>query len=106
MSLFEVPKDVARKLEKLQRNFLWDGKGEKKQLHLVIWEEVTNLKEKGARGFITLGIGTMLYFASGYGGLHWKRGLYGEKIWSLDTGRMTFVGGDRNIGLLGRVHRL
>ncbi|RVW12414.1 putative ribonuclease H protein [Vitis vinifera] len=40
MSLFRMPKSVARRLEKLQRNFLWGGANGGNKAHLIKWEVV------------------------------------------------------------------
>lgn len=40
MSLYEIPKVLKKKLEELQRNFIRNGKSDKRRLHLVNWEEV------------------------------------------------------------------
>ena len=50
MSLFRMPKLVARRLEKLQRDFLWGGCNGEKKVHLVNWEVVCVDKEKGGLG--------------------------------------------------------
>ncbi|RVW60625.1 putative ribonuclease H protein [Vitis vinifera] len=50
MSLFRMPKSVARRLEKLQRNFLWGGANGGNKAHLVKWEVVCADKEKGGLG--------------------------------------------------------
>ncbi|RVW91419.1 Phospholipid-transporting ATPase 3 [Vitis vinifera] len=42
-----MPKIVARRLEKLQRDFLWGGSNLEKKAHLVNWEVVCADKEKG-----------------------------------------------------------
>ena len=47
MSLFRMPKTVARRLEKLQRDFLWEGGNLEKKAHLVDWEVACADKEKG-----------------------------------------------------------
>ncbi|RVW26393.1 putative ribonuclease H protein [Vitis vinifera] len=47
MSLFRMPKSVARRLEKLQRDFLWRGANGGNKAHLVKWEVVCADKEKG-----------------------------------------------------------
>ena len=50
MPLFRMPKVVARKLEKLQRVFLWGRGNLEKKTHLVNWEVVCADKEKGGLG--------------------------------------------------------
>ncbi|RVW72687.1 putative ribonuclease H protein [Vitis vinifera] len=50
LSLFRMPKIVARRLEKLQRDFLWGGGNMKRKAHLVNWEMVCAGKEKGGLG--------------------------------------------------------
>ncbi|RVW28164.1 Calcium-transporting ATPase 10, plasma membrane-type [Vitis vinifera] len=43
-------KGVARRLEKLQRDFLWGGGSTERKAHLVSWEKVCVSKEKGGLG--------------------------------------------------------
>ena len=50
MSLFRMPKSVARRLEKLQRDFLWGMGNLERKAHLVKWEVVCGDKEKGRLG--------------------------------------------------------
>ncbi|RVW90342.1 putative ribonuclease H protein [Vitis vinifera] len=50
MSLFRMPNSVARRLEKLQRDFLWGGGNLERKAHLVKWEVVCGDKEKGGLG--------------------------------------------------------
>ncbi|RVW83722.1 Calcium-transporting ATPase 9, plasma membrane-type [Vitis vinifera] len=50
LSLFRMPKGVARRLEKLQRDFLWGGGSTERKAHLVSWEKVCVSKEKGGLG--------------------------------------------------------
>ena len=50
MSLFRMPNSVARRLEKLQRDFLWGGGNLEWKAHLVKWEVVCGDKEKGGLG--------------------------------------------------------
>ncbi|RVW83658.1 putative ribonuclease H protein [Vitis vinifera] len=50
LSLFRMPKIVARRLEKLQRDFLWGGGNMERKAHLVNWEMVCTGKEKKGLG--------------------------------------------------------
>ena len=45
-----MPKSVANKLEKLQRDFLWGGESLERKVHLINWEVVCTQKEKGGLG--------------------------------------------------------
>ena len=40
LSLFPIPKGVAHRLEKFQRDFLWCGMEEKPKYHLVNWLQI------------------------------------------------------------------
>ena len=50
MSLFRMPKIVVRRLEKVQRDFLWGGGNLERKAHLVNWEVVCADKDKGGLG--------------------------------------------------------
>ncbi|RVX00507.1 putative ribonuclease H protein [Vitis vinifera] len=50
MSLFRMPKSVANRLEKLQRDFLWGGGSLERKVHLIKWEVVCTQKKKGDLG--------------------------------------------------------
>ncbi|RVW79591.1 putative ribonuclease H protein [Vitis vinifera] len=47
MSIFRMPKVVAKRLEKVQRDFLWGGGNIEGKIHLVKWEVVCTDKDKG-----------------------------------------------------------
>ncbi|RVW43437.1 putative ribonuclease H protein [Vitis vinifera] len=47
MSLFRMPKAVARRLDKVQRDFLWGGGSEVKKAHLIKWEAICEAKSNG-----------------------------------------------------------
>ena len=49
MSPFKMPKKVVYKLDSIRRKFLWEGRGDKKRLHLVKWSQV--IKPKYTWGF-------------------------------------------------------
>ncbi|RVW70345.1 putative ribonuclease H protein [Vitis vinifera] len=50
MSIFRMPNVVARRLEKVQRDFLWGGGNMEGKIHLVKWEVVCTDKDKGGLG--------------------------------------------------------
>ncbi|WMV13963.1 hypothetical protein MTR67_007348 [Solanum verrucosum] len=45
---------VIKRLDRIRRNFLWQGNKEKKSFHLVKWEEVMTSKENGGLGIKNL----------------------------------------------------
>ena len=47
LSLFRIPSVVAKTLESLMRNFLWEGSGEAHKDHLIKWDLVSKSKETG-----------------------------------------------------------
>lgn len=47
LSLFKIPMRVASRIEKLMRDFLWEGCGEGKKDHLVKWEVVSRPRNLG-----------------------------------------------------------
>ena len=49
MSLFRIPKGV-KVLEKIQRDFLWEGSNLDRKIHLVNWGTVCSNKKKGGLG--------------------------------------------------------
>ena len=50
LSLFRMPKSVAKRLEKLQRDFLWGGGRMERKVHLIKWEVVCTHKVNGGLG--------------------------------------------------------
>ena len=57
MSLFKMPKVVIERLDRIRRDFLWDGQGDKKKLHLMKWSEVIKPKSSGGLGSLEKKIG-------------------------------------------------
>ena len=56
LSLFPLPMAVARRLEKLQRDFLRGGMGEKHKFHLVNWNQVCSPIKYGGLGIRKLSV--------------------------------------------------
>ena len=47
MSLFRIPKAISKRLEKVQRDFLWGGATLERRPHTVKWETVCLNRDKG-----------------------------------------------------------
>lgn len=56
MSMFKMPKTVVKRLEKIQRQFLWGDTSDKKKMHLVGCEKMTWSKQMGGLGIKRLQI--------------------------------------------------
>lgn len=54
LSLFVIPSSVRHKLERLERDFLWEGQGEIRKFHLVNWELVCSDVKGGGLGIKSL----------------------------------------------------
>jgi len=54
MSLIPIPVGVIKKLDRIRRNFLWQGNSEKKRFHLVKWESVVTGKKNDGLGIKNL----------------------------------------------------
>jgi hypothetical protein len=50
LSLFPIPADVAKCIEKIQRDFLWGGMNDKFKFHLVEWDKVCSPIDEGGLG--------------------------------------------------------
>jgi hypothetical protein len=69
LSLFPIPVGMANHLEKLQRDFLWGGIGNKFKFHLANWHRICSSKVLGG-----LGVRNMIKF---------NRALMGKWLWRL-----------------------
>ncbi|GKV26615.1 hypothetical protein SLEP1_g35880 [Rubroshorea leprosula] len=50
MSVYLIPKGILISIDKIHRNFLWGGEGEKKKINWVSWDKVCKQKENGGLG--------------------------------------------------------
>ncbi|RVX13534.1 Transposon TX1 uncharacterized 149 kDa protein [Vitis vinifera] len=50
LSIFRMPKSVAKRVEKTQRDFLWGGGNLEGKVHLIKWDAVCTEKHKGGLG--------------------------------------------------------
>lgn len=50
MSLFTLPASTRNRLEKLERDFLWEGNSEDRKYHLVKWDKVCDSMINGGLG--------------------------------------------------------
>ncbi|XP_059628959.1 uncharacterized protein LOC132271553 [Cornus florida] len=50
LSMFQIPCSVTDRIEKIQRDFLWGGRGEEFKYHLVRWEQVCKSMKLGGLG--------------------------------------------------------
>jgi len=53
--LFRILVGVAKRIEKIMRNLLWEGFGDGKKAHLISWDIVCRPRDKGG-----LGIGSVV----------------------------------------------
>ena len=74
-SLFVAPAGVIDTLEKIRRQFLWGGSGNKRKIAWVSWGKVVTSKEKGG-----LGLGSLKAF---------NISLIAKWWWALKTNKTT-----------------
>jgi hypothetical protein len=77
LSLFTIPISVVRRIEKLQRDFLWGGMGDEVKHHLVGWDKVCIPKEVGGLGVRSL----ILTNKALLGKWLWRFGMEGDHLW-------------------------
>jgi hypothetical protein len=78
MSIFLIPKTNKKRLDKLRRNFFWQGGQLKKKYHLIGWPKICKNKKKGGLGIKNLRKLSACY-ASG-GGCWKQNGLWQDIV--------------------------
>jgi ribonuclease HI/exonuclease III len=51
MSIFLLPKELCKEINKLMQKFWWGSKGDEKKIHWMSWERMGRSKSKGGMGF-------------------------------------------------------
>ena len=96
LSLFPIPASVAKRIEKIQRDFLWKGLGEEFKFYLVKWDTICSLISNGGLAVCNL----KLFNEALLGKWLWRYGLDREALWrrvvdgkysSLESGWSTVV---------------
>ncbi|XP_059630150.1 uncharacterized protein LOC132273143 [Cornus florida] len=77
ISLFQIPSSVAERIERLQHNFLWGGKGEEFKFHLVRWKQVCRPIRNGGLGLRRL----VLFNKALLGKWLWRFGMERHWLW-------------------------
>lgn len=95
MSLYRMPQTVVYSIERLQREFLWERSGQKKD-HLVRWEIVIQPKEQGRLGLGRIKEKNWHCWESGCGGFLRSKVAYGIPLFAvgmevMQTGGITII---------------
>jgi hypothetical protein len=78
LSLFPLQTSIARKLEHLQRDFLWDGPNGEPMFHLVNWKTICSSAPRGGLGVKNLMLFNKALPRNGFGDSCKRRILYGD----------------------------
>ncbi|KAF8390326.1 hypothetical protein HHK36_024851 [Tetracentron sinense] len=78
LSLITLPRSVAVTLTRLQRNFLWHGKGDKRKYHLVDWAQICKPLAAGGLNLAPLSVVNKALL----GKWVWRFGEERESLWN------------------------
>ena len=77
LSLFPIPVNVALRIDKIQRDFLWGGVGEGVKFHLVNWSQICQPFSFGGLGIRNLRV----FNEPLLGKWHWRFGTERTALW-------------------------
>ena len=77
LSLFPIPANVANRIERLQRNFLWGSFGDDPKIHLVKWATVCSPISLGGLGIRKI----RLFNEALLGKWLWRFGIEEDVLW-------------------------
>jgi hypothetical protein len=104
LSLFTISVSVAQSIEKLQRNFLWDGMGDGVKYHLVRWDQVCSpmdcggLDVKNLTLFNKALLGKWLWRFAVEESYLWRRVIAQNMGWNGAVGGLNLVGKFMGVG--------
>ncbi|KAA3462827.1 putative Transposon TX1 [Gossypium australe] len=78
MSLFQAPKTIIKRIDKIRRNFLWGGLDGKRKMVKVSWKQICSPKEKGGAGVVNLEIKNKALLAK----WRWRLEVDKKALWS------------------------
>ncbi len=100
LSLFPISVGVARRLEKIQRDFLWSGLGEEFKYHLVSWPKICDqFAMKAWQSEICKDL-IKLFWVSGCGAMVLIAKLFGYGWWMQNMGVCGVVGAQKMFKVL------
>jgi hypothetical protein len=105
LSLFPIPADVAKRIEKIQRDFLWGGLNDEAKLHLVDWDSVCapilegGLGIRNVRKFNQALLGKWLWWYAHEDGAWWRKVLVTKYGSSWGGWRSSDISESHGVGL-------
>lgn len=77
ISIYKMPKGVAKTIDKLQAMFLWGSSEVKRKVHLVRWQELIKPKKQGGLGVRSLSEMNVCLLLKWW----WRYGVEDKALW-------------------------